>query len=114
MNATLIGVVITCVLVGYWIVAAALNHFSAEKNNRKSDDHAGSEYPAQESWYEILEVSPTASVDEIQNAYKQMIKQYHPDKVATLGKEIRDLAEHKSKEINGAYTEGLRIRKAIN
>jgi preprotein translocase subunit Sec63 len=29
--------------------------------------------------------------------------EYHPDKVATLGVELRDLAEEKSKAITAAY-----------
>jgi DnaJ-domain-containing protein 1 len=29
--------------------------------------------------------------------------EYHPDKVASLGPELRALAEKKSKEINAAY-----------
>jgi DnaJ like chaperone protein len=37
------------------------------------------------------------------SAYQRMAKMYHPDKVATLGKEFRDLAESKMKEINHAY-----------
>ena len=40
---------------------------------------------------------------EIERAYKVKISQYHPDKVAQMGIEIRELAEAKSKEINAAY-----------
>jgi len=32
------------------------------------------------------------------------MKEYHPDKVAFLGREIRDVAERRSKEINNAYS----------
>jgi DnaJ like chaperone protein len=35
--------------------------------------------------------------------------EYHPDKVAQLGEELRILAEAKSKEINAAYSEALRV-----
>ena len=35
------------------------------------------------------------------------MSEYHPDKVASLGKEIRELAERKSKEINAAYRDAL-------
>ena len=34
--------------------------------------------------------------------------QYHPDKVAGLGVELRALAERKSKEISGAYRQAMR------
>ena len=35
--------------------------------------------------------------------YHLKIREYHPDKVASLGKELKELAEFKSKEINSAY-----------
>jgi DnaJ like chaperone protein len=37
------------------------------------------------------------------------MKEYHPDKVAALGVELRELAEAKAKAINSAY-EKLRKR----
>jgi hypothetical protein len=40
---------------------------------------------------------------EVKRAYRNKIREYHPDKVAHLGSELRDLAECKSKEINAAY-----------
>lgn len=33
-----------------------------------------------ESYYELLEVDPTASTREIEQAYREAVKQYHPDK----------------------------------
>ncbi len=51
----------------------------------------------------ILDISPDASNDEIKSAYISKIKEYHPDKVQNMGKEIRTLAEQKTKEINEAY-----------
>lgn len=36
--------------------------------------------------------------------------QYHPDKVATLGPEIRALAERKTRELNQAYEDAMRGR----
>jgi DnaJ like chaperone protein len=63
------------------------------------------------AWYEVLKVSPHASADEIHSAYKSQIRQYHPDKVASLGPEIKALAESKSKAINRAYQEGAQARQ---
>ena len=60
-----------------------------------------------ESWYAVLKVAPSASVDEIRRAYKLQISQYHPDKVATLGAELRELAERKTKDITEAYRQGM-------
>lgn len=53
--------------------------------------------------FAILEISPEVSNDDIKRAYLSKIKEYHPDKVENLGKEIRLLAEQKTKEINEAY-----------
>ena len=56
-----------------------------------------------ESAFRILGIYPNACNDEIKSAYKQRIKEYHPDKVAQLGAELRSLAEKKTSEINQAY-----------
>ncbi len=55
------------------------------------------------NWYRVLEVSESASLSDITIQYKRKIREYHPDKVACLGTELRELAEFKSKEINSAY-----------
>ena len=51
----------------------------------------------------ILGISQTAGIEEIKSAYKQKIKEYHPDRVANLGDELKELAGKKTQEINGAY-----------
>ena len=53
--------------------------------------------------YRILGLQPSATIDEVKAAYKRHAQQHHPDKVASLGQELRDLAAAKSAEINGAY-----------
>ena len=54
---------------------------------------------------EILGLGPNASKNEIQAAYKQAIKKYHPDKLSHLGEEFSDLANEKFLEIQKAYDE---------
>ncbi len=53
--------------------------------------------------YEVLEVEPGASRDEIRRAYRRLANKYHPDKVQHLGEEFRELAESRFKEIQAAY-----------
>lgn len=53
--------------------------------------------------FEILGVVPGASKQEIQAAYRKVVQQYHPDKVAHLGRELQDLAKEKFVEIQTAY-----------
>jgi len=55
--------------------------------------------------YEILDVPPGASQEEIKSAFKQLAGKYHPDKVEYLGEEFKALAEEKFKEIQEAYQE---------
>lgn len=51
----------------------------------------------------VLGLTPNASASDIKQAYRDLMQQYHPDKVAHLGPEFRVLAEKKAKEINEAF-----------
>jgi DnaJ like chaperone protein len=55
--------------------------------------------------WEILGITPQASVEEIKAAYRQLTLQNHPDKVANLGPEFVKVAEEKFKAIQEAYEE---------
>lgn len=57
----------------------------------------------EKSPHETLGLSPGATQEEIRAAYIALAKQYHPDKVAHLGKELQVLAEKRFKEIQQAY-----------
>jgi hypothetical protein len=51
--------------------------------------------------YEILGIpAGRITLQEAKRIYRERISEYHPDKVAHLGKELRDLADRKSLEIN--------------
>ena len=52
------------------------------------------------TYYEILEIDKNASDEVIKNAYKTLVKKYHPD--LKTGQE-KVIAEQKIKEINSAY-----------
>jgi len=62
-------------------------------------------------WHMILQVSENANLDEVTKSYKRLISQYHPDKVESLGEDLRALAERKSKQINSAYKIALNLKK---
>jgi hypothetical protein len=51
----------------------------------------------------ILGLQPGASPEEMKAAYRKLASEYHPDKVASLGEELRKLALKKMQEINAAY-----------
>ena len=52
--------------------------------------------------YKVLEVAPTATDEEVRKAYKRLALKHHPDRVATLGKDIRRAAERKFQELGEA------------
>jgi DnaJ-domain-containing protein 1 len=62
--------------------------------------------------YEVLGVSASASDEEIKSKYKKLLLEYHPDRVAHLGQELRELAERKTTQINAALSE-IRNRRKI-
>ena len=60
--------------------------------------------------YKVLGVSPTATDEQIKDAYRQLARKYHPDNY--INNPLADLATEKMKEINEAYDEIQRQRKA--
>ena len=52
--------------------------------------------------YKVLGITPDATDDEVKVAYRKMALQHHPDRVATLGDDVRKAAEKKFQEINNA------------
>lgn len=61
--------------------------------------------PSEASPYDVLGVTRTATATEIRSAYQGLMRKYHPDLVATMPVEFRDVAEKKTKEINAAYAQ---------
>lgn len=53
--------------------------------------------------YSFLELRPSATDEEVKSKYREMVKKYHPDRVAHLGKEFTDLATKKFNRIQEAY-----------
>jgi hypothetical protein len=60
------------------------------------------------NWIKILGVSEAATVEDVKEAYKALIKQNHPDRVQGMSPAFKELAEAETKKINAAY------RKALN
>ena len=73
-----------------------------------SGGYSGSSYqprsgPSLDDCYKILEVSPTATDDEVKKAYRMAAMKYHPDKVSHLGEDVRKKAEEQFAKVNEAY-----------
>lgn len=56
-----------------------------------------------DSAYKILEVSPSASDEEVKKAYRAMALKYHPDRVSHLGEEFQLAAKEKFQKVNDAW-----------
>ena len=63
--------------------------------------------------YRVFGLTEEASDAEIDLAYRRLISQYHPDRVAGAAPELQRQAEAKAREINAAYDriKALRNRK---
>lgn len=122
MNSEEVWTIIVFGFIGYLTTSALIRLFkkkinesndNEEKNNsyKKHDDfESGHENKSNKTWYEVLEVSQQSSLSEIKDAYRKKISMYHPDKVSDMGPEINEIAQIKSKEINSAYEEAVKIK----
>lgn len=53
--------------------------------------------------YAVLGIAPGVTLDEAKKAWRSLLLQYHPDKVAHLAPEFQALAEEKTRSINAAF-----------
>lgn len=63
-----------------------------------------------EGAYKVLEISPAATNEEVRAAYRRLALKHHPDKVATLGEDIKKAAEEKFQSINNAKEQIYKAR----
>jgi hypothetical protein len=109
MTLSEIAVILFGLFAGYWVVSKLVFRWP----KAPAQPAPGSTANPPPRWSDILQIAPSASALEIRDAYKHLISKYHPDKVHSLGQELKDLAEHKSQEITAAYREGMRERGDI-
>ena len=72
--------------------------------NKKNFDVLTATDPQKARHYgNILELKGSLQKSEIRKKYLKLVGQYHPDKVESLGKDLRKMADERTKEINEAY-----------
>ncbi len=110
MNLMEAASIVSGLAIGYWLISAFTKH--PDDANHTAEQAPQPETVADETderpWYQVLEVSEWANQEEVTAAYRSKITLYHPDKVATMGPEIRALAELKARELNTAYRQANR------
>jgi DnaJ-domain-containing protein 1 len=107
-----IAVILFGLFAGYWVVSKLFFRSAPAKRDAGADSSA-TVPDNRPQWYEILQVDAAAADPEIHEAYRRLISQYHPDKVESLGQELKDLAAKKSQEITAAYREGMGPRGGV-
>ena len=106
MDSSDILIIAGCGLVGF----GAVHMFLRKPQAPMPPPAPPAQPPAEPHWTRVLELPADASVEQIREAYRRLISQYHPDKVASLGRELQELAESKSKDIALAYQAALMER----
>ena len=120
MSTTEILITLAGLYFGYWIVSKLIMDKPKAQPVPQAplDPPSFDQTPAgampEPTWYATLNVGADATPAEIKYSYRTLMSQYHPDKVATLGDELKTVAERKSKEINAAYEQGMRLHGEHN
>lgn len=63
--------------------------------------------------YQALEITTSATNNEVKKAYRRMAMKYHPDKVASAGEDVKQKANEKFRAINEAY-EKIKKERGMN
>ena len=108
-----IGLLVVYFIVGYIVVTFFYSMIKIKKSdtNKEETQEVETDTHGELEWYEILEVDKTSTLEEIKKSYRNKMKEYHPDRVSGLGEEFLKLAEEKSKKINMAYEQALKLKK---
>ena len=61
--------------------------------------------------YQVLGISPSASDEEVKEAYRKLSQQYHPD-MQSGNSVMEDIANEKMADINAAYDEIMNQRRS--
>ena len=77
--------------------------FASQQEHTQDADNPKGEHPEPFDPWRVLGISPGSTQAEIQKAFRDQVKLHHPDKVSHLGKDLREVAERKTKDINRAY-----------
>jgi DnaJ-class molecular chaperone len=110
MKIGLMEILIILMIIYYGIIIERLFRKGRNESQRFSiNDKKRNEQPIEKQEenekdpYKILNLDKKTTKKELTFAYRKMVKMYHPDKIAGLAPEYREIAERKMKLINSAY-----------
>jgi len=64
--------------------------------------------PSEKPWWQVFDLSPNASRDQVRTAYWRKMQEFEPGKLGQLGPELRPLAEIRAQEIKAAFEQSER------
>jgi hypothetical protein len=104
----------------YWLEYCVLKEFAVADPGQVIDQPCGGRTAWGSSWqadsmendqdgncFEVLGLSQSATLEDVREAYKALVKQNHPDRVADMSPAIRKLADAETKRLNEAYQQAI-------
>jgi len=83
----------------YELLLTILDEWQSSETSSENEDIQNEEFT---DWYEVLDVSPDATIKEIKKHYRELAKKYHPD--TAMDDEERKEFEDKMRLINEAWS----------
>ena len=110
----LISVMLGCLIAAIFILFFSRTPRSTLLPVVKEDNSSsewGERYDAEPIWNNdrekhyarVLGLEKHTTIDDIKKRYRELVSQYHPDKVSHLGTKLKRVAEEEMKRINEAY-----------
>jgi hypothetical protein len=96
-----------CVFADLSNIGPAESIYESDIVSGEASAAATADIQSEEDWIRILGVSESATIEEVKEAYKTLIKQNHPDRVQGMSQAFKKLAEVETKKINAAYRQAL-------
>ena len=93
-----------------WLVLAALVWMLWRWVKQRLEAPAPPRRPGTWDPHAVLGLPRGATAEDVNRAYREQMKLYHPDRVADLGEELRRVAHEKTVAIQRAYEELSRGR----
>jgi DnaJ like chaperone protein len=109
-------VIVVAFIIGYMVISYFFQ--SKKTSTRQQHENGGRAFEKNrpsfdgKEWYEVLGIPEHSAMDQIKGAYRKQIAAYHPDKVATLGDDLKELSRKRSQEINAAFEYAVQMKKS--